>query len=305
MFKREYTGIEVFRFLFACLIPLLHIGFTDVYVIDILRQYVSRLGVPFFFSVSGMFLGAKLRDSNFSKGKYILCRYIKKIGIILLFWMAIYTPLIIKTEGFSLKEFVFRTPGFLWYLTSLIIASIPFCLLKKRTVLFATSALLYIFGTIFGDTYGQLFGLYPVILKTIITTRNGLFFGLPMMCIGELAWGGGKSNIKLVLSGLLLFLEITLVGAWDIAYDRSMYLFLPLFILYLLRIIKDWNPTIECRLGKISSLIYLMQYGIITMTTIFIGNSNMICSLCYILVIVIPIVLYYSIKENKWTSILF
>ena len=52
---RKYKGIDIGRLIFACLIPILHIGFSGT-GIEIVRQHVSRLGVPFFFVVAGMFL---------------------------------------------------------------------------------------------------------------------------------------------------------------------------------------------------------------------------------------------------------
>jgi len=59
---RKYKGIGAGRLLFACLIPLLHIGFEYGVGIDLVRQYISRLGVPYFFSVSGMFLINSIRN---------------------------------------------------------------------------------------------------------------------------------------------------------------------------------------------------------------------------------------------------
>ena len=45
---RKYNrGLDIGRLVFACLIPFLHIPFADGLVIEIIRQYFSRLGVPF------------------------------------------------------------------------------------------------------------------------------------------------------------------------------------------------------------------------------------------------------------------
>lgn len=60
--KSRYTGIDICRLAFACLIPLLHISLPDSIPLYIVRQYVSRLGVPFFFVVSGMFLSKAIAD---------------------------------------------------------------------------------------------------------------------------------------------------------------------------------------------------------------------------------------------------
>ena len=60
---RKYKGIDIGRLIFACLIPLLHIGMSDQ-VSFVVKQYVSRLGVPFFFAVSGMFLSKSIEKSG-------------------------------------------------------------------------------------------------------------------------------------------------------------------------------------------------------------------------------------------------
>ena len=45
--KSRYTGIDICRLALAGLIPLLHISLPDSLPLYIVRQYVSRLGVPF------------------------------------------------------------------------------------------------------------------------------------------------------------------------------------------------------------------------------------------------------------------
>lgn len=297
MQKRTYSGIEIYRMIFACFIPFLHIRFPDSFILEIIRQYLSRLGVPFFFVVSGMFLSCRLKENDSGA---VLKVFLKRILSILIIWLAIYTPLIIEREGFSFRDYLFKTPAYLWYLTALAVAIIPFCLLKNRTLLYICSFLLYIFGTVFGDTYGALFGVYPLICKTIVTARNGLFFGLPLLCIGELVWKGRKSTAKLVISALLLIAEITFVGIWGKAYDRSMYIFLPLFMLFCVRSIKEWNPYIEnLDLGRMSSLIYLMQYGIISIIAMLLGTGRVLCFLTYFLVIGIPVCICSLLKNSK------
>lgn len=56
---KKYVGIDYGRFIFACLIPLLHIPFSNP-VVNVIAQYISRLGVPFFFGVSGFFLSKSI-----------------------------------------------------------------------------------------------------------------------------------------------------------------------------------------------------------------------------------------------------
>lgn len=105
--------------------------------------------------------------------------------------------------------------------------------------------------------------------------------------------------------------EITFVGAHaEKMDDRSMYLMLPLFIFALVLVLRDWNPKIDGRyLGGISSAIYVMQYGIITVGTMALRKMNLNGAiamwLVYIAVIVIPVVFYWILRNTKIIKIIF
>lgn len=305
---RKYTGIEILRIICACAIPLLHIRLTGN-VAYYLQQYVARLGVPFFFAISGMFLSQSLKKCS---AETAWKKYIAKTGRLFFVWLAIYSPLLFLTGSLTLKEIVFKTPAFLWYIGSMMVASIPFCFIQNRKTLYVIAGALYIIGTIFGDTYKWLTGGIPIYEQVFITTRNGLFFALPIMLVGEKVWTLKVKHISyLIMSGILLFAEISMVGAFiEKGSDRSMYLTIPLFIGLSLRAIIGWNPTIRCSyLGGISTAIYLMQYGIITvgyalfdrMGSESIWNNYII----YLLVIIVPSLFYIAVKDTKVPKILF
>lgn len=291
--RRNYTGIEIFRVFFAMLIPLLHIPISGNYF-QIIRQYISRLGVPFFFTTSGMFLSYSIQRGN---KIVILKKYCYNIGKLLIVWLIIYLPAIISTGNFSIQTLLFRTPAYLWYLTALFFAIFPFCLISNRRFLFILSIIFYIIGAILSESYAWL-GVGERYRKIFLTSRNGIFFALPLMCIGELSWKIKKSWLNLLFSTFLLIFEITFIGKKvSSAADRSFYLMIPLFMVYFISMIRSWNPEIYVNYCKyISSGIYLMQYGII-----FVGNrilsqirfgrfQNLIV---YSLVIIIPTVFYF------------
>ena len=307
--KRKYTGIEILRVICACLIPLLHISFLTPGMYY-LQQYIARLGVPFFFSISGLFLSQSIKQRT---EKIAWERYAKKISRLLIVWLVIYTPLLIVLGDFSIKEILFRTPAFLWYLGSMLIASIPFCFVKNRKVLYVAALLLYVIGTLFGDTYRWLLGGMPVYERIFITTRNGIFFALPMMLVGEIVNKSKKTTLvfPMILSTILLAAEISVVGIHiQPGCDRSMYLMMPLFIYFALQAIKGWNPSIDITfLGGISSAIYLMQYGLINVMTVafnrILSTGELTSWAVYSQVIIIPIIFYMIIKDTKVKRILF
>lgn len=135
---RKYAGINLCKFVLACFIPFLHIEFYEItFIVDYIREYISRLGVPFFFAATGFLYAYRaVLDGNFNRAK----RSIKKNFILLITWIIIYSPIFIITmrnEKFMeiIKQLLFRTPGFLWYITALCIALIPFSCIKNRVAL--------------------------------------------------------------------------------------------------------------------------------------------------------------------------
>lgn len=153
---RKYTGIEIGRIVFACLIPFLHIPFLMNPTITVLKQYFARLGVPFFYAVSGMFLSEKLNRTadrlNFWK------LYARRISRLLIVWILIYSPFVLRPTLYSIQRLFFLTPAFLWYLTGLLVASVPFFLVTNRTLLYTVAFVLYFIGTLFGGSYKWLVG---------------------------------------------------------------------------------------------------------------------------------------------------
>lgn len=306
---RKYKGIDIGRVIFACLIPLLHIGTTNQ-VSYIVKQYVSRLGVPFFFAVAGMFLSKSIERNGSSVA---LKKYTLKIGRMLLIWLTIYLPvLLLRQECVTIKEIVFKTPAYLWYLTGLLVAAVPFCIAKNRKMLLYFSLILYAFGALFGETYSWLTSGLPVYESVFITTRNGIFFGLPLMCIGEVSWNREKTFCyEILILGGLLIAEITFVGM-QVAQnaDRSMYLVLPGFIYFLVIALRNWNPKVNTiYFGGISSAIYVMQFGVITVimkaAAISGITGNWINWFTYLMVIIVPTVFYLLFRKTKVVKILF
>ena len=64
---KENVLLDIMRVIMACLIPFLHIPKDDSFInIRLIEVYVSRLGVPFFFAVSGYFLYTSVeKNGNF------------------------------------------------------------------------------------------------------------------------------------------------------------------------------------------------------------------------------------------------
>lgn len=309
---REYKGIDIARVFFACFIPFFHINFPDVFAIHLVREYVARLGVPFFFAVSGMFL---TRSCEKNGSLNALKRYVKRIGRILIVWLIVYSPIIIHNSDswiHLMQQIVFMTPSYLWFLSGLIFASIPFCLVKNRQMLFMNSVGLYLIGTLFGGSYRWLMGDEMFwYYKVFLTTRNGLFFGLPLMCVGELSWRVKKSGKSFFVFLSLFYTEVTLVSSKVSSNDdTSMYFFLPFVILHLIVLLRDWNPDIKTkRFSGISTAIYVMQFGVISacqyLERLVGGGLTFSPWITLILTIFIPFCFYFLCEITKLDRLFF
>lgn len=223
---RRYKGIDAGRLMFACFIPLLHIPLPHIFGVEVIQQYIARLGVPYFYAVSGMFLSKSLPERPPAE---VCRRYASKIARLLCVWLAIYAPIMLLRSELSLRSVLFLTPGYLWYLMGSLVATVPFCMMRNRKLLYTCAAALYITGTLLGGSYKWALGGWPEYERIFLTTRNGIFFALPMMCVGELIWKKKKASIKgLLIAGIFLVAEITIVGIHAAPEDdRSMYLCLP------------------------------------------------------------------------------
>ena len=63
--SNRYAQIDVLEFVFAILIVCLHISGNDQKsIVYIIGQYVGRIGVPFFFAVSGFFAYQKVKAGS-------------------------------------------------------------------------------------------------------------------------------------------------------------------------------------------------------------------------------------------------
>lgn len=268
--QRTYPGIDILKYIFACLIPLLHIPFGGSAPV-LLQQYVARLGVPFFFAASGFFLARSLKKRG---PKEVVLRHLTRVGKLLLVWLVIYSPILLVSmsdDPTPVRTLLFKTPAYLWYLSALLVAGIPFCLIRNRKLLWGLAGALYLFGTLIGESWSWLTGGFPGYTEVFLTTRNGLFFGLPMMCAGELAGHLPSRTVKMELFGLVaavvaLWAEIFFVLRHAVSgADTSLYLLLPVVAYFLLRCslyLRAGRDTGCLRDASVS--IYVMQFGFIT-----------------------------------------
>ncbi len=180
-----------------------------------------------------------------------------------------------------IRVLLFRTPGYLWYLSAMSLASVPFCLIRNKRAMYLMAIALYIFGTLGNGSYSWLMSECTWYTGIFLTTRNGLFFAFPLMCAGDYIGSSenfnlwrGKDWILTILATAAFWAEVFLCRSRvESGADCSMYFVLPLLTMMLMKLFATHfkNETksgqlklLKIPVAKLSSSIYLLQYGVIT-----------------------------------------
>lgn len=249
---REYSQIDILKCVLAILIVLRHCGqvfFPSDSMFMKIMNILSPIAVPTFFTLSGFLFFSRKKEMKDLK-KYIL-RLLK----LYILWTLVFLPFTLYSfskNGVTIsnsqvllvfmQKFLFDGSYYhLWFLPSLVVAIVIVFLLSNKISdfwLLAIGFVLFVIGTLVA-TYSFLSTLLSWhAYKTIfITTRNGIFFGIPFVTLGKLiaekkvnrnAWvlGGGialasfegfffafiehKSIVNMTISSIVLIPEIVM-----------------------------------------------------------------------------------------------
>lgn len=257
MKEREIT-LDYFKLVMSFLVITIHLcSYND------LQEFVktgglltlNRIAVPCFFLLNGYFLQDKLKDNGYLKS------YLKKIIVFILVWNLIYLYKV-PMPIFNIYEKImvlFLGSYHLWYLSALFIGVLLFYFLQKYIknfkILIVISFLCFLSGYLIQyqlskDTVISFFEPYLI--------RNGLFFGLPFLILGNII--GRRQNIEisnkklyilLFILLLLFILEINISKniAYSLDFYISVYFLAPVLFLVVLK-----NKKTSLSDGYISSL---------------------------------------------------
>ena len=204
------NGVDLFKFLFSFAVVAIHAHLLDGQegsIVSALR-IVENLAVPFFFIVSGFFLGKKISEGNeFEVYKHYICRFLKMYMI----WCFVYLPINIYYElivykftlGFTVFDLIrgwllvgenpYSWP--LWYLLASAVAVLLIYIFRKLkfsfSIILLCSLVLFIIGYCYTTYHDALYNLNPfshnimmLYDKSFRTTRNGFFEGLAYIMLG-------------------------------------------------------------------------------------------------------------------------
>lgn len=195
--SRNANTVDLIKFLLAFAIVGIHTDVLNVFPDKTewcIMHLIFRLGVPFFYVVSGFFLASKIKGKE--EDKVVLHSYRMKLLIPFSFWTAIgvggYFVEMIAVENISLGGLLFRIirvvvfypPLAMWFVAACIISSIilQFVLYKKWDIKVITiiASCLFLVALFCNTYYFVIEGSFlqnsvDLYLKLCISARNGLF----------------------------------------------------------------------------------------------------------------------------------
>ena len=287
MDKNRNCSIDIFRYVCAILVVVIHtIPFGDISkeMGYIFSQIISRIAVPFFFSVSGYYYIGKLEK----KTNYFI-RYLKRILVTYTIWSCLYfmidfirwghKEIIVFIKTCIINFFIRGSYYHFWFFVALIISVVLTTFLFKikcKKVIIPLTVGLYILGC-FGCSYYRIGVKIPIVKEIILFSefewiRRVLFMGFPFFISGYVIYKiknkflSKISNKKLiVMEGLIVLIwiaEICIVLRLKLKANLFItFALYPLIIITMLLLIK--NPCSNLKdLGNQSKILANLTYYI-------------------------------------------
>lgn len=294
--SKQYGFIDYFKMFAAILIiaihtsPLLSFNQTADFIFT---RIICRTAVPFFFMVTGFFVLPRCLEDNKSGWKR-LSGFLAKTGSLYGAAILLYLPVNLYSGYFTesgltsklVKDILFNGTFYhLWYLPAVMLgAIIAYLLLRYQKTAFAAgiALILYMIG-LFGDSYYGIIKGIPVIshiyqglFHLFDYTRNGIFFAPLFLVLGYcLAEGRLPARILrserhpaqsmsaaltgFILSFLMVLAEGMLLRNFSLQRHDSMYLFLPVAMLFLFYLLVSIPFQGNKELRRTSMLVYILH----------------------------------------------
>lgn len=283
--KQEWHAIDFCKFICAIMVVAIHCPPLDDFstiLSFVLKNIFCRVAVPFFFIAAGFFFKNKINQRKKAVG------YVSRLLILYIIYTIIYMPLAWKLgwmndlKTYIRKSIMIRSYIHLWFFVALIMAVILLYFFVNQLrmtdkILVFVAVILYIIGVI-GNAYVTILPSdiqnnvwISAYYKYFETTRNGIFFGFPLVSIGYLI---GKNKNKIYkcnyFKWTLLFFAGTLLETlisvrWTGFSSRDVsFMLLPTSVSMFLWIafipISRKAEFKAKRLRKLSTLIFAWQF---------------------------------------------
>lgn len=265
MSEKKFPALDAFRIPAAVLVIAIHTS-PLASVSDLgdfwFTRVLARVAVPFFFMMTGHFLGQTPR------------RFWQRTLLLYAGAALLYLPLNWYAGTFSaldwMRKFLLEGTFYhLWYFPAVLLGVPLVCLLRKLGTIpaFCAAGLLYLIG-LGGDSYYGFLADFPAVhafYKGVFTlfgyTRNGLFFAPLFLLLGMFC---PKLNRKTGAVGFVVSLTAMSVEAlWlhglGVQRHDSMYLLLPVCMLFLFGTLLAWNRGQSRPMRTCSMWVYIIH----------------------------------------------
>ena len=302
MSKKVYTAIDVAKLVFSLGIVILH---SSAYTVlpsvlpFVVEKYFLRLAVPFFFAVSGFFLGERLKKKN--DAKTVIFQYVKRLLLPFAVFGGVNTVLeVVKmvmngAENIAvtiLQHVLFYPYGALWYVSASMVGALlllPFVRKGKLNSALAVGAVLYVFALLCNNYYfiAEWIGLKHLVdcyLAIFISARNGLFIGFFMLGIGvklSTLDTGSLETSRIVWTAVLFILymlETLYIRRQPAVDDKAYYVLQILLVPSLVLVLLDMPLPLSERISKLcrslSTSIYFQHRMWLSLLTILGVQGN-------------------------------
>ncbi|MCL9807249.1 acyltransferase [Flavobacterium amniphilum] len=317
------NNIDILKIIMAFLVVALHMfPVTKLKGLEGLISYeiasgITRIAVPTFFLISGYFLRNKLNDTVY------LWKYAKRILLLYVVWQILYLPDLLhayrlgwfKQTGMILK----LVYGYwhLWYLLATVLAvgllyTVRNCSLKtKWTIVTILLTIGYVFQIAIQADLLHRYLNVQFVYELMGTSRNYLFFALPMLLIGTLyeSWKRAVSKLKsfYIPLWIVLFVEVGLYYAFKVK-AMDFLIVLPLLSMLTFHIAHQAKSVTTGTVSSTLSLgIYLTHPYAIRLVSEFLPQKTFgIIVVKYFLVCLTAILFWWILdKINKKIPYLF
>lgn len=251
--KKRNCSIDIFRYFCAILVVIIHTNpLSDInpdlgYAVS---QIMTRIGVPFFFTVAGYFYTQKLE-----KNQKIFIPYVKKLFLTYFIWSCVYLLYEFSQWGYSqikgfivtgmLNFFIKGSYYHFWFFPALIISVgivTLFYKLHLKKLLLPLAIIMYSIGC-FGCSYYTL-GIKIPVLGTLYSfseftvIRRIFFMGLPFFICGYIIniikdkfTNIGNKNLIFALAGSIILWLAEIVAVIRLQWQTNIIITFGLYLL--------------------------------------------------------------------------
>lgn len=280
---RNYGGLDAFKVIAALLVVAIHTSPLASYSAAgdfFLTRCLARVAVPFFFMVTGHFVLGPVLEGRTAFAP--VGRQIKKILLLYLIAVVLYLPIGWYAGHYQalgpldvVRLLVFDGTFYhLWYFPACALGLLVVYALARALPgrgLWAAVSILYLLALL-GDSYYGLTAQLPALAAVydggfhlFSYTRNGLLMAPLFLLLGaRLGRRGpaplpGLAGVGLALSLALMTGEGFLLRHLQFQRHDSMYLLLPLVMVFLYRLVLAWPAKAAPACRDLSTWVYILH----------------------------------------------